>query len=59
MNVLIILGSLIVALLILIPLLEKYQSRIGLDKMQKYGKYILPLVMISIVIRLIYGMVQG
>ncbi|AZZ99202.1 hypothetical protein [Pseudoalteromonas sp. R3] len=59
MNVLIILGSLIVALLVLIPLLEKYQSRIGLDKMQKYGKYILPLVMISIVIRLIYSMVQG
>ncbi|MCG7564538.1 MULTISPECIES: hypothetical protein [Pseudoalteromonas] len=59
MNVLIILGSLIIALLILIPLLEKYQSRMGLDKMQKYAKYILPLVMVSIVIRLIYGMVQG
>ncbi|TMP32637.1 hypothetical protein [Pseudoalteromonas rubra] len=59
MNVLLILGSLIVALLILIPLLEKYQSRMGLDKMQKYGKYILPLVMASLVIRLIYDMVQG
>ncbi|WP_125563597.1 MULTISPECIES: hypothetical protein [Pseudoalteromonas] len=59
MNVLIILGSLIIALLVLIPLLEKYQSRMGLDKMQKYAKYILPLVMVSIVIRLIYGMVQG
>ena len=59
MNVLIIIGSLIVSLLILIPLLERYQESLGLHKMQKYSKYILPLVMVSLVIKLIYMLWHG
>ena len=35
MNVVILLVSLVLALLVLIPLLERYQQRLGLDKMQK------------------------
>lgn len=54
MNIFVILISLFVALLILIPLLEKYQSKIGLDGAKKYSKYIWPLVMLSLVVQLIY-----
>lgn len=54
MNAVIIIVSLVVALMILIPFLEKYQAQMGLDKMQRFGKYILPLVMISLIIKLIY-----
>lgn len=59
MNVVIIIGSLIVSLLILIPLLERYQESLGLHKMQKYSKYILPLVMVSLVIKLLYMLWHG
>ncbi len=59
MNVLIIIGSLVISLLILIPLLERYQESLGLNKMQKYSKYILPLVMVSLVIKLIYMLWHG
>jgi hypothetical protein len=54
MNAVIIIVSLVVALMILIPFLEKYQAQMGLDKMQRFGKYIFPLVMISLIIKLIY-----
>ena len=54
MNVIIILVCLFVALAILIPLLEKYQSKMGLEGATKYSKYIWPLVMVSLVIQLIY-----
>ncbi|MEI8652017.1 hypothetical protein P4S57_04290 [Pseudoalteromonas sp. Hal273] len=54
MNIFVILISLFVALAILIPLLEKYQSKIGLNSATKYSKYIWPLVMVSLVIQLIY-----
>ncbi|WP_372761724.1 hypothetical protein [Pseudoalteromonas sp.] len=54
MNIFVILISLFVALLILIPLLEKYQSKLGLEGAAKYSKYIWPLVMLSLVIQLIY-----
>lgn len=57
MNVVILLVSLVLALLVLIPLLERYQQRLGLDKMQKYGKYVLPLLMITLIIKLIYMLV--
>ena len=54
MNVIIILVCLFVALALLIPLLEKYQSKMGLEGAAKYSKYIWPLVMGSLVIQLIY-----
>ncbi|MBQ4844024.1 hypothetical protein [Pseudoalteromonas sp. MMG005] len=54
MNIFVILGGLFVALLVLVPLLERYQQKVGLDKMQRYSKYIFPLVMVSLVIKLLY-----
>lgn len=57
-NVLVILGGLFVALLILVPLLERYQARLGLEKIQRYSKYIMPLVMVSLVIKLVYMLWQ-
>ncbi|MFY8273004.1 hypothetical protein AAEU32_02600 [Pseudoalteromonas sp. SSDWG2] len=54
MNAIFIILALFISLVILIPLLEKYQHRLGLDKMNKYAKYILPLVGISLVIKLVY-----
>ncbi|WMS90291.1 hypothetical protein [Pseudoalteromonas sp. HL-AS1] len=54
MDIFVILIGLFVALAILIPLLEKYQSKIGLNSATKYSKYIWPLVMMSLVIQLIY-----
>ncbi|MGO3422435.1 MAG: hypothetical protein ACTIMZ_08265 [Pseudoalteromonas distincta] len=54
MDIFVILIGLFVALAILIPLLEKYQSKIGLNSATKYSKYIWPLVMVSLVIQLIY-----
>ena len=59
MNVVILLVSLVIALVVLIPLLEKYQQRLGLDKMQKYAKYVLPLLMVTLIIKLIYVFVVG
>lgn len=58
MNVVIILVCLFVALAVLIPLLEKYQSKMGLDGATKYSKYIWPLVMVSLVVQLIYILVR-
>ncbi|CAM4022528.1 hypothetical protein [Pseudoalteromonas byunsanensis] len=54
MNIIVILVSLVVALLILVPLLERYQDKLGLNKMQRYSKYVLPLIMVSLVIKLLY-----
>ncbi|WP_198925088.1 MULTISPECIES: hypothetical protein [unclassified Pseudoalteromonas] len=54
MDIFVILIGLFAALAILIPLLEKYQSKIGLNSATKYSKYIWPLVMVSLVIQLIY-----
>ena len=59
MNVLIIIASLFISLLILIPLLERYQAHLGLNKMQKYSKYIWPLVMMTLIIKLIYMLMHG
>ncbi|MDX1729454.1 MAG: hypothetical protein R3203_17185 [Pseudoalteromonas tetraodonis] len=58
MNIFVILISLVIALVIIIPLLEKYQGRMGLEGATKYSKYIWPLVMISLVVQLIYVLVN-
>jgi len=58
MNIFVILISLVIALVIIIPLLEKYQSKMGLEGATKYTKYIWPLVMISLVVQLIYVLVN-
>ncbi|WP_171039582.1 hypothetical protein [Pseudoalteromonas sp. S1609] len=58
MNIFVIIISLVIALVIIIPLLEKYQSKMGLESATKYSKYIWPLVMISLVVQLIYVLVN-
>jgi len=58
MNIFVILISLVIALVIFIPLLEKYQSKMGLESATKYSKYIWPLVMISLVVQLIYVLIN-
>ncbi|WP_197019864.1 MULTISPECIES: hypothetical protein [unclassified Pseudoalteromonas] len=58
MNIFVILISLVIALVIIIPLLERYQSKMGLEGATKYSKYIWPLVMISLVVQLIYVLVN-
>ena len=58
MNIFVILISLVIALVIIIPLLEKYKSKMGLEGATKYSKYIWPLVMISLVVQLIYVLVN-
>ena len=58
MNIFVILISLVIALVIIIPLLEKYQSKMGLEGATKYSKYIWPLVMLSLVVQLIYVLVN-
>jgi hypothetical protein len=58
MNIFVILICLFVALTVLIPLLEKYQEKMGLDGATKYSKYIWPLVMVSLVVQLIYVLIN-
>ncbi|WP_193216549.1 MULTISPECIES: hypothetical protein [unclassified Pseudoalteromonas] len=54
--VLIILLSLFVALMILVPLLEKFSPRMSNEQMSRYQKFIWPLLVILIVIQIIYGL---
>ncbi|GAP75477.1 MULTISPECIES: hypothetical protein [Pseudoalteromonas] len=54
MNAIIIIIVLFVSLAILVPLLERYQHQLGLNKMMRFRKYILPLVGISLVVQLLY-----
>nr|WP_193362868.1 hypothetical protein [Aliiglaciecola lipolytica] len=53
MTVLIILGVLIIALLIVVPLLERSNFRMSNQQMSKMSRWILPLVMLMVVIQLI------
>jgi uncharacterized membrane protein required for colicin V production len=54
--VLIILLSLFVALIILVPLLEKFSPRMSNEQMSRYQKFIWPLLVILIVTQIIYGL---
>lgn len=56
MKVVIIIGLLIIALLIIVPLLERYQHQLGLHKATKLSKYIWPLVGVMLVVQLLYIM---
>ena len=55
--VLIILLSLFVALIILVPLLEKFSPRMSNEQMSRYQKFIWPLLLILIVTQIIYGLI--
>lgn len=55
--VLIILLSLFVALIILVPLLEKFSPRMSNEQMSRYQKFIWPLLAILIVTQIIYSLI--
>lgn len=54
MNAILIILALFVALAIVVPLLERYQQQMGLNKMVRFRKYIIPLVALSLILQLLY-----
>lgn len=57
MKVIILLGALVVALVVLIPLLERSKVRISPETTHKLSRVIFPLVIASIVISIIYQLI--
>ena len=53
MTVLYILGILFIALVVLVPLIEKSNFQMSGEQMSKWGRWILPLLVISIVVQII------
>lgn len=53
MTVLIILGVLFVALLVVVPLLERSSFRLSPEQLSKMGRWILPLLIIMVALQLI------
>lgn len=58
MEVLIILGVLFLALIIVVPLIERSNMRISSETASKVARWIWPLIMVSLVIQLIFMMVR-
>ncbi|SFD11031.1 hypothetical protein [Pseudoalteromonas denitrificans] len=55
--VLILLLSLFVALIVLVPLIEKFGPRFSPEQLSRYQKFIWPLLMILLVTQLIYTLI--
>lgn len=53
MTVLIILGVLVVALVVIIPLIERSNFRMSDQQMGKWGRWILPLLVVMVIIQLV------
>ena len=53
MTVLIILAVLFIALIVIVPLIERSNFRMTSEQMGKFGRWILPLLVIMLIIRLI------
>lgn len=53
MTVLIILGVLFVALIVIVPLLERSNFRLSAEQMSSMGRWILPLLVIMVAVQLI------
>ncbi|MFT5923912.1 MAG: hypothetical protein ACI9LE_000900 [Paraglaciecola sp.] len=53
MTVLIILGVLFIALVVIVPLIERSKFRMSGEQMGKLGRWILPLLVIMVIIQLI------
>ncbi len=49
----------VLGLLVMIPVLERTNKHVDQTKMMRLSRFLLPLVMLSIVIRIIYELVQG
>jgi hypothetical protein len=52
MTVLIILGVLFLALVIIVPMLERSKFRMSGEQMSKLGRWILPLLVVMIIVQL-------
>ncbi|MBU2978864.1 hypothetical protein [Alteromonas sp. C1M14] len=59
MEVLILLGVLFLALIIIVPLIERSKMRISGETAGKLSRWIWPLIMIALVLQLIRMMMQG
>lgn len=59
MEVLILLGVLFLALIVIVPLIERSKMRISAQAAGKLSRWIWPLVMIALVLQLIRMMMQG
>jgi uncharacterized membrane protein len=53
MTVLIILGALFIALVVIVPLIERSNFRMSTEQMGKWGRWILPLLVIMVIIQLV------
>ncbi|MFT6988810.1 MAG: putative membrane protein [Paraglaciecola sp.] len=53
MTVLIILGVLFIALVVIVPLIERSNFRMSTEQMGKWGRWILPLLVIMVLIQLV------
>ncbi|MFT4939777.1 MAG: hypothetical protein ACI88A_002822 [Paraglaciecola sp.] len=53
MTVLIIIGALLLALVIIVPLLERSNFRLSNEQMSKIGRWILPLLVVMVIVQLI------
>ena len=59
MEVLILLGVLFLALIIIVPLIERSKMRIGNETAGKLSRWIWPLIMISLIVQLIMMMFRN
>ena len=53
MTVLIIIGVLFIALVVILPLIERSNFRMSSEQMGKFGRWILPLLVVMMVIQLV------
>jgi hypothetical protein len=53
MTVLIILAVLFIALVVIVPLIERSNFRMSSEQMAKFGRWILPLLVIMVIIQLV------
>jgi len=53
MTVLIILAVLFIALVVIVPLIERSNFRMSNEQMGKFGRWILPLLVILVIIQLV------
>jgi uncharacterized membrane protein len=53
MTVFIILAVLFIALVVIVPLIERYNFRMSTEQMGKWGRWILPLLVIMLLIQLV------
>jgi|TARA_B110000240_G_C13199151_1_gene325429 hypothetical protein len=53
MAVFIILGALFIALVVIVPLIERSNFRMSTEQMGRWGRWILPLLVIMVIIQLV------